>query len=591
MATHASTFTGKTTANVSREILVAVDFGTTFSSVAWVNSSKPETQHQGIIQEWPDKAGRGLGFTRESVPSTLKYLKEGRSQTLKWGYQIEDTEERHEWFKLDLDPRHGQDWGQSDLASRYPSTTALPTGQGKSTEELVTDYLKALQEHVSQVLQQKLTNAVLHRNRVSYIITVPAVWSAMAQAKTRQCAEAAGMGRGESLYIISEPEAAAMYALDAMSPHDLEKGDTFVVCDAGGGTVDLVSYTVSALKPIPQIHEAAPGTGGLCGSIFLNRIFAKYMRDKFGSDPNWIDEENMEEAMEKFNTDIKVNFRGDIDEDPFKVPVTGLADNRRDGISRHRYSLPQKDVKAIFEPVICEIIKLVENQIKATKQKVTAVLLLGGFGSNLYLLDRLRAELGSNIQVKQPMNGALAVVRGALMKGLNEVRPTLASIKVAARAARMHYGTEGSVPFDPAIHDEKKKFLDDASGQLKVVGMDWFIKKGDTLKESKPALSRYHYERKVRHGPPPPLMMVVYCCIDPKNYGPPTYNDHSVTKLLTLTADLSHIPERDLNRVVGNDQEEYYSIDFEIEMTCYSAHLNFALVYNDVKYQSVKAQY
>lgn len=113
--------------------------------------------------------------------------------------------------------------------------------------------------------------------------------------------------------------------------------------------------------------------------------------------------------MEKFNTDIKVNFRGDIDEDPFKVPVTGLADNRRDGISRHRYSLPQKDVKAIFEPVICEIIKLVENQIKATKQKVTAVLLLGGFGSNLYLLDRLRAELGSNIQVKQPMNGYVSM--------------------------------------------------------------------------------------------------------------------------------------------------------------------------------------
>lgn len=183
---------------------------------------------------------------------TLKYLKEGRSQTLKWGYQIEDTEERHEWFKLDLDPRHGQDWGQSDLASRYPSTTALPTGQGKSTEELVTDYLKALQEHVSQVLQQKLTNAVLHRNRVSYIITVPAVWSAMAQAKTRQCAEAAGMGRGESLYIISEPEAAAMYALDAMSPHDLEKGDTFVVCDAGGGYDVFLYHTPS---PFDMNHD------------------------------------------------------------------------------------------------------------------------------------------------------------------------------------------------------------------------------------------------------------------------------------------------------------------------------------------------
>lgn len=172
---------------------------------------------------------------------TLKYLKNGKSQIPKWGYQIEDTEERHEWFKLDLDPHHGQGLGQSDLARRYPSTTALPTGQGKSTEELVTDYLTALQKHVSQVLQQMLTNAVLQRNPVSYIITVPAVWSAMAQAKTKECAEAAGMGRGESLYIISEPEAAAMYALDAMSPHDLEEGDTFVVCDAGGG-YDIFLY-------------------------------------------------------------------------------------------------------------------------------------------------------------------------------------------------------------------------------------------------------------------------------------------------------------------------------------------------------------
>lgn len=102
-------------------------------------------------------------------------------------------------------------------------------------------------------------------------------------------------------------------------------------------------------------------------------------------------------------------------------------------------------------------------------------------------------------------DSAVAVVRGALMKGLNEVRPTLASIKVASRAARMHYGTESSVPFDPEIHDEKKKyvhvdhhdrqasgalkilsrFLDDASGQFKVVGMDWFIKKVLVLQKSK----------------------------------------------------------------------------------------------------------
>lgn len=39
--------------------------------------------------------------------------------------------------------------------------------------------------------------------------------------------------------MISEPEAAAIYALDRIDKHDLQIGDTFVLCDAGGGTVDL----------------------------------------------------------------------------------------------------------------------------------------------------------------------------------------------------------------------------------------------------------------------------------------------------------------------------------------------------------------
>lgn len=118
----------------------------------------------------------------------------------------------------------------------------------------------------------------------------PAVWSDAAQAATRACAQKAGMGQGERLQIVSEPEAAATYALDALDPHSIKIGDTFVLCDAGGGTVDLISYTVTALKPILKLHEAAPGTGGLCGSTYLNRIFQQYLLAKFSSNPGWDDE-------------------------------------------------------------------------------------------------------------------------------------------------------------------------------------------------------------------------------------------------------------------------------------------------------------
>ena len=111
------------------------------------------------------------------------------------------------------------------------------------------------------------------------------------------------MGTGSSLHIITEPEAAAMYALDAMDPHNIKVGDTFVLCDAGGGTVDLISYKVSRLKPL-CITEAAPGSGSLCGSTFLDRIFYKFLEERFNDDPNW-DDDVVEEAMKRFEVTVR----------------------------------------------------------------------------------------------------------------------------------------------------------------------------------------------------------------------------------------------------------------------------------------------
>lgn len=69
-----------------------------------------------------------------------------------------------------------------------------------------------------------------------YIITVPAVWPEAAQNTTRRCAENAGMASTRPVQIITEPEAAGIYALEHMSQEiGLSEGDTFVICDAGGG--------------------------------------------------------------------------------------------------------------------------------------------------------------------------------------------------------------------------------------------------------------------------------------------------------------------------------------------------------------------
>lgn len=43
----------------------------------------------------------------------------------------------------------------------------------------------------------------------------------------------------------------------------LNRNDTFIVCDAGGGTVDLISYQVEAALPRLQVKELVPGSGRL----------------------------------------------------------------------------------------------------------------------------------------------------------------------------------------------------------------------------------------------------------------------------------------------------------------------------------------
>lgn len=147
-------------------------------------------------------------FKADTLIREIKYSGEG----LKWGFQIGDYGQRHQWFKLGLDPAQSTN-AATTLARQYPDPNASPPEYNHSPEKLVTDYLTALRKHAEEVLRYKLPGSALASIPIEFIITTPAVWSDLAQAKTRSCAQKAGMGVGSALHIISEPEAAAMYAL------------------------------------------------------------------------------------------------------------------------------------------------------------------------------------------------------------------------------------------------------------------------------------------------------------------------------------------------------------------------------------------
>jgi len=171
----------------------------------------------------------------------------------------------------------------------------------KNSEDLTTDYLTELVKHLMYTLEQKVGATILKSLPLEFCLTVPAIWSEVAKEKTLKACKKAGLKSKAEILLVSEPEAAAIYALHGLDPHGLAVGESFILCDAGGGTVDLISYTITSLYPMLKVKEAASGTGGLCGSTFLNRRFGEFLSNKLDGVDGW-DEELLAEAMEKFDS-------------------------------------------------------------------------------------------------------------------------------------------------------------------------------------------------------------------------------------------------------------------------------------------------
>jgi hypothetical protein len=368
---------------------------------------------------------------------------------------IHGKDRRYAEFKIDFDSKQAH--AVDSLAARYPNSKALPLDAKHTAEELVTEYLRWLYRHAVNNLRKKLmAQAVRDETPRLYCFTVPAIWTEGTRSRLLECAKKAGLQKNAEILLVTEPEAAATYVLDAMNPTQLQVGQTFVLCDCGGGTVDLISYEILQLKPHLKVNEAGPGTGRYCGSVIINRQCEDYLTKKYGKDKEW-SEEVLSEAMTYFDTIVKPRFSGPGhgDED---LPLR-LSDNRNLGVRRGHIKIPCATIDGWFLAVFTEIYDLIEKQVHAMGDKYpAAILLVGGFGQCAYLRNYIEQRLlGFDIDVIQPAEGESAIMRGALMKAKAHHNPKSMRVRVTNRAARKHYGVDSWVPYKPNIHDKTRE--------------------------------------------------------------------------------------------------------------------------------------
>lgn len=234
------------------KLVIGIDFGTTYTGVAYSHTSDDNISNITdwtleqirdkiiAIKQWPNADP----LYPEKAPTVLAYQ---NGTPIAWGGSVKQSHSvRVAHFKLGLQESVSQHYSSSttirgalsilsgflsDHKWRHPD---LPSMQ---PVDFAVDYLKAIREYVLEVaLTRHLGQDFLRKQPIQYVITVPAIWSDKAKDLTRKAATGAGIPDND-LFLVSEPEAAALYCSTLCNEVNLNAGDRFLICDAGGGTV------------------------------------------------------------------------------------------------------------------------------------------------------------------------------------------------------------------------------------------------------------------------------------------------------------------------------------------------------------------
>ncbi|KAF9100486.1 hypothetical protein BGX29_006535 [Mortierella sp. GBA35] len=423
-------------------VVMAIDFGTTFSGVAYALKADGEVHD---MTKWPRH------LAQYPKTPTLSLYKKDSTRILDWGHAARLAMLKPSAkdfcllrkFKLQLDE----------------TLHNAPLENGISALDAVTHYLKKLHGHVMMELMKGFIKNY-EPNQFQYCLTVPAMWSDAAKNTMRRAAIGAGLiQEGDPpnrLILISEPEAAAMYCERMVDRFSLKHGDRFMICDAGGGTVDLIVFEVN--EPSGQarhLREVTRGHGASCGSAFLDANMERLLERKFKRYRRGIKACGWASLMDTFVDMVKPMFNGQEDV-LMQIPqATGLEDlnDHEIGLEDGVLCVSVEEMKSeVFEPVISDVLDLIQKQLHQS-QSCEAIFMVGGFGSSRYLEERVRQEFGHLVGlVAVPQRPELAVVRGAVYAGLN-------TKTINMRVARRWYGVDANMPFEEGVDPESKKII------------------------------------------------------------------------------------------------------------------------------------
>ncbi|KAF2707547.1 Hsp70 family protein-like protein [Pleomassaria siparia CBS 279.74] len=549
-------------------IIIAIDFGTTFSSVAYtvlpkgLSPEKVNVSRVKCIGNYPGyEPPPGIPDVRQDVPTELWYddrrdrFINGADDDQHPDSENEESSSSDDYVSEGEQSQFEDDGGsEANAATQHRSTRTIPTTQywgfgvqqrlsmtdiprnearplarfklnldrKEETQDIRADLrtiLKALcrkkiikrdtdiyAHYLTHLLrhtkEQLLFSNEIHRDMLTqFVLCVPAKWPMNAcrimQTALEEAVKESGLGEQancsvHSMFMISEPEAAAECIL-AETRSELYCDETMVIVDAGGGTVDAVTYKCEIDEPLRLSAEVAADSQ-LCGASFINEKFEKKLLQKLSSETYLVKNgKTLKTIVQAKTTVFENNQKRRVDtSNPRTQRVTIYIDDLRENSKKHFYQnlleLKHKTVRELFEDSLQGVERVLQSQLELAESqghRVQKVILTGGFGQSPSLQSHLRTYLkkrrninGWEMDLIVPRNPSTAVARGAVLRALNKrLGPD--------RITQCSYGFLVSEPYEPEVYEEHRRTrcrINKADGEKYVdETIHWVIQAGDRV--------------------------------------------------------------------------------------------------------------
>lgn len=458
------------------KVVVGIDFGTTFTGYGFKFISQNDDNVQ-LEMNWSDSEKK---HPNAKCPSCILYEKtefKSYGGSAKKDYQeMEDEQKRKccfiQYFKTFLN---------------YNTDEYVhPNGYKFSNIQIVADYLENIKnkaiEHIDQINETDF-------NDIYWVVSIPSTWNHKIIQKYKKCLLKAGIiddinATDKNLLIVREPEAAATCCLYQKKndeskksfsfvdikeiDKDIKDGETTMVIDCGGGTVDITCY-ISEKRMLKEItiNEGSDD----CGSVSINQSFLSYI-EKITPRDDFNDFKECPGNIYELENDIETAKKSikDYNDTNFEIPrdLAKKIDTKMI-LNKNRLKLNSDSVKSIFNPTIEKVLNLIKKvyQNLTKGYKLNHIYIVGGFSENEILKKSIQ-EKYPNQNFYCPDFSGSSVIRGCVFLGIN---PKL----IITRKSKYTYGVEGKRPFKNGDNEDYYKFENGKLWLTKV--FDIFVKK------------------------------------------------------------------------------------------------------------------